>query len=265
MTVPCEQPSTMHLSRDAATLVIFRDRADGPAELLMLERAQTMAFAAGAMVFPGGAVDEGDRHLAASLAAENGLDVDEASARIAAIRETLEESGLATALLPLPDAATTVAMRDALAGGAGFATLLARFGLSLDLAALVPFARWHPNPREAVRHIFDTRFYLFHLTGEQHLPSVDATENVRLFWASASEVLKRHADGEAHLIFPTRCNLERLAQFESFSAAAAHARMIPVEKVTPWIEERDGERHLCIPGHLGYPVTSARMDAIRRG
>jgi 8-oxo-dGTP pyrophosphatase MutT (NUDIX family) len=265
MTMSCQQPSSMPLSREAATLIIFRDRADGPAELLMLERAQTMAFAAGAMVFPGGAVDEGDRQLAASLAAENGLDVAEASARIAAIRETLEESGLATGLVPLPDAATMVVMRDALAQGEGFAALLARFGLSLDLAALVPFARWHPNPRETMRHIFDTRFYLFRLTDEQHLPTVDATENVQLFWASASEVLKRHADGQAHLIFPTLCNLERLAQFEGFSAAADHARAIPVEKVTPWIEERDGERHLCIPGHLGYPVTSALLDAIKRG
>src|SRR3546814_9395364 len=45
-------------ARAAATLIIFRDREDGPAELLMMERSRKMDFAAGALVFPGGAVDE---------------------------------------------------------------------------------------------------------------------------------------------------------------------------------------------------------------
>ncbi|MBK5265025.1 MAG: NUDIX domain-containing protein, partial [Alphaproteobacteria bacterium] len=47
-------------SRAAATLVIFRDRTDGPAELLMMERSRQMDFAGGALVFPGGAVDPDD-------------------------------------------------------------------------------------------------------------------------------------------------------------------------------------------------------------
>ena len=51
--------------RPAATVVIIRDRPDEAAELLMVERASTMAFAAGALVFPGGAVDPADLALAA--------------------------------------------------------------------------------------------------------------------------------------------------------------------------------------------------------
>lgn len=51
----------------AATLVIFRDRPSLAPELLMVERAGSMAFAGGALVFPGGRVDPADRTLAEQL------------------------------------------------------------------------------------------------------------------------------------------------------------------------------------------------------
>ncbi|MBC7985273.1 MAG: NUDIX hydrolase, partial [Sphingomonadaceae bacterium] len=74
----------------AATLVLIRDRADAPPELLMVERAAGMAFAGGAMVFPGGRIDPGDHALAANAALHHGGSgvPDETAARIAAIRET---------------------------------------------------------------------------------------------------------------------------------------------------------------------------------
>src|SRR3978361_1475231 len=50
----------------AATLVLMRDVADGPPELLVTERTGQMAFAAGALVFPGGRIDADD-HLTADL------------------------------------------------------------------------------------------------------------------------------------------------------------------------------------------------------
>jgi hypothetical protein len=48
----------------AATLVIMRPGA-GDADLLMVKRATTMAFAAGAVVFPGGRIDADDHVVAA--------------------------------------------------------------------------------------------------------------------------------------------------------------------------------------------------------
>jgi 8-oxo-dGTP pyrophosphatase MutT (NUDIX family) len=69
----------------AATLVVIRDQAEGTPELLMVERPRTMAFAGGAMVFPGGRIDPADHEGTASL--------EEAAAR-AAVRETQEETGL---------------------------------------------------------------------------------------------------------------------------------------------------------------------------
>jgi len=247
--------------RPAATVVILRDRPVGPPEILMMERASTMVFAAGALVFPGGAVDASDQALAASIGGV--LPPDEAAARIAAMRETLEESGLATGLDRPVGMAQAVAMRETLLGGASLASVLKDHGVTLDLNLMQPFARWHPSPREMVRKIFDTRFYLVRAPDGQE-PSVDRTENVRLFWSSAADTLARCESGDGHVIFPTRCNLLRLAQFSSVDAIIAHAALIPVEKVTPWIEDRDGESHLCIPAHLGYPVTSEPMRTVQR-
>jgi hypothetical protein len=39
----------------------------------------------------------------------------------------------------------------------------------------------------------------------------------------------------------------------------------PIEPVTPWVEERDGEKFITIPAHLGYPVTQERLDGLWRG
>ena len=51
----------------AATLILVRERASGPPELLMVERSGGMAFAAGALVFPGGRVDAGEDVVTAAL------------------------------------------------------------------------------------------------------------------------------------------------------------------------------------------------------
>lgn len=254
----------MEQDRRAATVVIVRDRRDGPAEILMMERASTMAFAAGALVFPGGALDEEDHALGARWG--GALEREDAAARVAAIRETLEESGLGIGMAGdgAGDPAALVAMRRGLASGAGFGALLADHGVTLMLDALVPFARWHPGVREMPRRIYDTRFYLARAPERQEA-SADSTENVRLLWSSADATIARCDAGEGRIIFPTRRNLERLAQFADFAAMADHAASIPVERVRPWVEERGGVEHLCIPDHLGYPITSELFEHVRRG
>lgn len=250
----------------AATLVLFRDRPGGAPELLVVERAGDMAFAAGALVFPGGKIDPGDHAIAADSALMTGstpLDPDDAAARVAAIRETIEESGLAVGITPLPDAAATDALRRTVHAGGDFGQALREGGWRIDLDALVPFARWCPNFREARN--FDTRFYVARLPEGAVEASVDATENVRLFWAEAQAVLDMADRGEARIIFPTRRNLERLAQFADFERARRHAEATPVRMIQPWIEERKGTAMLCIPDGLGYPVTFQPLAEARRG
>ena len=242
----------------AATLVVFRDKDAGPPDLLIVERAKAMAFAGGALVFPGGRIDPGDVALAETIGAG-----EDGAARIAAIRETIEEAGIAVGVEPQADAETLAKIRAALHAGEPFGAALAAAGLHLDLDALVPFARWlpqHPGMR-----IFDTRFFLARLPDNAGKASVDETENTRLFWSSARDVLADADAGRATIIFPTRRNLERLALFADFAAAVDHAQAHPQRIITPWSEDRDGVPHLCIPDDLGYPVTAQPMADAARG
>lgn len=68
----------------AATAVVVRDGSDG-VEVLLIERPDRGSFA-GAWVFPGGKLEDGDRHDAE--------EAEEEAARRAGARETFEETGL---------------------------------------------------------------------------------------------------------------------------------------------------------------------------
>ena len=122
----------------------------------------------------------------------------------------------------------------------------------------MPFARWRPDA--LAPRVFDTRFYVACAPADA-TPLVDGTENVTACWTSAAALLA----GDARIIFPTRRNLERLARFASFGEAAADALLHPVETITPWLEQRDGEPWLCIPEGRGYPVTAQRFGEVQRG
>jgi 8-oxo-dGTP pyrophosphatase MutT (NUDIX family) len=248
----------------AATLVIFRNAPDGgPPQLLMVERAASMRFAGGAAVFPGGRIDEADRVLADALGAADEEAREEWAARIAAVRETLEETGLAVGINQQASLEEARSARAMLLETGELATVLTEFGWTLDLEALVPFTRWRPKHREV--RVFDTRFYMTDLgTGAVDL-LVDATENTHLFWASAAEALELAEREQIKVIFPTRRNLERLAQFEDFAAALAHVEEFPVQMITPFMEERDGERWLAIIEGAGYPVTGEPLQGAMRG
>jgi len=108
-------------------------------------------------------------------------------------------------------------------------------------------------------------FFVALCDGGDWTPRVIEGECARAEWMAAAEVLDLDRRGEARLIFPTRRNLERLAQHSSFDAIRADATAHSIEPVTPWVEELDGERFITIPDHLGYPVTRERLDGLWRG
>ncbi|MXO85906.1 NUDIX domain-containing protein [Altererythrobacter aurantiacus] len=248
----------------AATLVIFRNgRIDERPEILMVVRSRRMSFAGGAAVFPGGRVDEADRVLARSIA-HQWEDDDQAAHRICAIRETLEETGLAIGFREAISAQDAEKARRMLLTEEALQPVLDRFGWTLDLDALTPFARWLPRGITAHR-VFDTWFYLADTgTGNVEI-TVDATENTRLFWVSAQAALDMAESGEISIIFPTRRNLERLAQFDSYAAAKAQAERIPVRTITPQTVQIGDRQRLTIPEGLGYPITSEDFDDVQRG
>lgn len=245
----------------AATVVLMRQPASGSPEVLMIERAAGMVFAGGALVFPGGRVDPGDVELAHGIGS-GGLEIDEVAARIAAVRETIEEVGIAIGLAPQPLPEQLAEMRRALASGESFGALLARAAIRPDPSALVPFARWCPNLNEL--RTFDTRFYLAASPADA-VAEADGGESVHALWATAKQVLALAEAGERQIIFPTKRNLERIALFGDFETACAQAGSFPARTITPWIEEREGEKWLCIPDDHGYPVTAERLATATRG
>src|SRR5207237_8015180 len=83
--------------RPASTILLLRDGAAGEIEVFMMVRHYEIDFNSGALVFPGGSVDKGDKEIIANAALYSGgegLDEVALSFRIAAIRETFEESGI---------------------------------------------------------------------------------------------------------------------------------------------------------------------------
>lgn len=249
----------------AATLVVFRRAAaGGPPELLMVQRAAAMRFAAEAVVFPGGKIDPSDHALAERMHGEQGdlgVDLLDMAARIGAIRETLEETGLVVGVKHTVTAQDARTARQLLLEREALEPVLDEFGWTLDLARLVPFARWCPKWERA----FDTRFYLTDLgTGAVEL-TADETESSHLRWLSARETLALSDADALRVIFPTARNLDRLALFADFAEAAAHAAAHPVQTISPRIMEVDGEPHLTIPEGLGYPVTRQSMRTVKRG
>lgn len=231
----------------AATLVVWKDGPAGP-EILVVERSARMAFAAGAIVFPGGRVDPSDRSIAAACGRP-----DEA-AKVTAIRETIEETGVAPALLGAIDGQIGRELQQALQQGGNFRDLLAQRGLELDLDALTPFARWMPAFKQPRK--FDTLFYLVPAPAGEWHPHPQEGECVAAEWASPAVLIERIELGEASAIFPTKRNLERLAQHGSLESAVSDARGHSMETIIPWVEEIDGAPHVRIPEGRGYPVIS---------
>lgn len=230
----------------AATLVVWRDTEAGP-EILVVERSARMAFAAGAIVFPGGRVDEADHALARALGRPDD------AARITAIRETIEETAVIPAI-PGADAAIGLEMQARLDEGMDFAGLLAARGLQLDLDQLTPFARWMPAFKQPRK--FDTLFFLAPAPAGDWPPLPQPGECVAAEWAAPSELIDRIERGEASAIFPTKRNLERLAEHASLSDATADALAHSLDTIIPWVEEIGGEPHVKIPEGRGYPVTA---------
>jgi 8-oxo-dGTP pyrophosphatase MutT (NUDIX family) len=234
----------------AATLIVWRDPSPaegGTPQILIVERSAGMAFAAGAIVFPGGRVDAADRVLAERLSHPN------EAAKITAIRETIEETAVIPALGAVDPALGSELQRELLAG-ADFGELLNQHRLTIQLDALTSFARWMPAFKQPRK--FDTLFYIVSAPAGNWRPNPQPGECAAAEWASPTELLDRIEQGEASAIFPTKRNLERLASHLRFDDALADARAHSMETIIPWIEEIGGVRHVRIPEGRGYPIVS---------
>ena len=149
-------------ARLAATVLMVRDGGSG-LEVFMVKRHRQIEFASGALVFPGGAVDPGDGEIAAAR-----FDDRERAMRIAAVRETFEESGVLLARARgaagwlAGERAGKIAAKH---GGRAFTEIVAAENLELGLDALILFAHWI-TPKGLPKR-FDTHFYIVAAPADQ--------------------------------------------------------------------------------------------------
>jgi hypothetical protein len=111
---------------------------------------------------------------------------------------------------------------------------------------------------------FDTYFYVAPAPGGDWPPNPQERECIAAEWASPADLLDRIAREEASAIFPTKRNLERLAQHASLDSFLADAANHSIETIIPWVEDIDGEPHVRIPDGRGYPVISEPLSTAFR-
>lgn len=207
-------------ARPAATVVVLREGDNDAFEILMVRRNDKVAFMAGAYVFPGGRVDQGDRPppgAAMRPAIFNDLsDAEEAAYRTAAVRELKEEANV------------TITVDD-----------------------LVPFAHW-VTPEIEIRR-YDTRFFMSTMPSGQ-TPKHDEGETTALEWLSPGEAIARFARKELLLPPPTWTTIRQLAHRTSIEDALVWARSKPIVCVMPGFFKDGDLATLTLPGDPLFPT-----------
>lgn len=252
---PTQRPPVV--PRPAATVMLVRDRVDGP-EVFLMKRSGFGSFG-GLHVFPGGKVDGTDEvgHWSrfvqdledAEASRTLGVESGGLAYWVACIRECFEEAGilLATDLegraLPLSDAprrARFERWRDALnrSEEGTLEAMCEHEGLRLATAELAYVSHWITPVSEPAR--FDTRFFVARAPAGQEALH-DGHETVDSDWMRPEIALERFSSGELNLISPTQKNLETIAGYASTDALlralnAVDPRSIPT--ILPRIERR---------------------------
>jgi 8-oxo-dGTP pyrophosphatase MutT (NUDIX family) len=240
--------------RPAATVLLLREAGDG-FEVFMVVRHHQIDFASGALVFPGGSVDAGDKAIAAELGA---AEDEHLAFRVAAIRETFEETGI---LLARPTGSPDFVSaqrarevedrhRDALNNRKiTFAEILAAESLVPAPDLLTPFAHWI-TPAVLPKR-FDTQFFVVAAPPDQ-LGAHDGHESVESIWINPQRAIDDAKSGRFKVIFATERNLFKLARHRTAAEAIAAARQSRIVSVLPELLTTETGRQLRIPLEADY-------------
>ncbi len=232
------------IPKPAASIMLIRDSRAG-LEVLMMQRADTMAFAPGAFVFPGGKVDGSDANRARWRSAVDARSWSpDMPYRIAALRELNEEAGIVYAR----------GVNRQVPPSASFGPWLRSRGYRLCTRAMVPFAHWitpEPMPKR-----YDTHFFVAPTLGVA-FEKADGHEATYVKWVNVRRLLAGWEAGKVPLMFPTRLNLMKLAQRDTVAGALAYARRTPVARVLPEITADGKARKVRIAGGIGFGATEA--------
>jgi 8-oxo-dGTP pyrophosphatase MutT (NUDIX family) len=195
-------------------------RPGDPFEILMVRRADKVAFMAGSYVFPGGRVDECDRPPAGEpLAPATFPDLspeEEATYRMAAVRELQEEANV-----------------------------------YITVDDLQPYAHWVTPEIETRR--FDTRFFLARMPAGQQAKH-DESETTALEWLSPEAAIARFQRHELLLPPPTWTSIRQLAKRSSIADVMQWARSRQIVRVMPGFVKNEREFMLTLPGDPLLPA-----------
>ena len=255
----------------SATILLVRDGEPG-LEVFMVERHHQIDFATGALVFPGGKLEENDRHpsLRGRVSGAEGLDDEALALRVGGIRETFEESGVllarrrgAAELLPAAELAGIEARhREALCKNTrGIEAVAEEEDLELACECMVPFAHWITP--EFMPKRFDTWFFLAVAPPDQ-VALHDGHESVDSLWTTPGAALAAGERKERTVIFPTRMNLRKLGQSTSTAEALEAARRAPPVTVFPRIEKTPSGPVMRIPAEAGYGIEEIPVSEMMR-
>ena len=261
MSDPQKQPP---VPRPATTVLLLRPSVPGEPnsllEVFMVVRHQQIDSFSGALVFPGGKLEDadGDPRLRARCAHADKRTDEELKFRVAGVREAFEECGI---LLARKRGERAVVAAPVLKGieerwrkklgndEATIVDLVEAEDLELATDMMVPYAHWI-TPTFAPRR-FDTWFFVAEAPEDQ-MALHDGEESVDSVWIGAQAAIDEAAAGRRTLVHATLKNLELLAEEKTVAGAIAAASGRKVVTVQPWVEERDGKRYLHIPPDAGY-------------
>ena len=245
----------------AATILVLRD--DPTFEVLMVQRHHQIEFASGALVFPGGKTHEGDHDPAWAQACVgwDAVEPEQRPLRIAAVREVFEEAGLLLgATRALDPAACELSARQAVdRGELPFLKVVQDLGEKVDLTALTPFARWITPPLTPKR--YDTWFYVARAPADQ-LALCDGRETVDAVWIAPAEAVRMALSGERKVVFPTRMNLQLLAEASDAQDAITRAKARRLVTVEPQVQARPDGRVLVLPTDAGYGEVAEPLSRV---
>ena len=251
----------------AATILLVRDSDDG-VEAFMVKRHHKIDFMSGALVFPGGKLAPGDSDPRVRTLTDGATDLNDTELAMAAcaIREAFEESGIllarkagASALLSAEEIEPLSQFREPLnAETLPLADFLEHNGLKLAVDKLVRYAHWITP--EMVPKRFDTLFFIA-AAPEGQIGAHDGYESVDSGWVTPHGAVSEPERWS--VVFPTRMNLQMLAETKTVDEALKAAAARKIVTVMPWVEKRDGEPFMRLPADAGYGDVYEPMSSVR--